>query len=65
MVKVVTILLMVALVAVVAVLVTGVVTFARGGEFHRRHGHRLMTLRVATQALAVLLLGLLLLLRAR
>jgi hypothetical protein len=57
-------LLMLALAAVVGVLATGIVVFIRGGEFNRRHGNRLMNLRVATQAVAVLILGLLLLLRA-
>lgn len=52
------------LVAVLAVLATGVVVFARGGEFNRRHGNRLMNLRVGVQFLAVLVLGLIVLLRA-
>jgi hypothetical protein len=55
------ILLMVALVAVFCVLVTGVTIFARGGEFNQRYGNFMLNLRVGTQAVAVVLLGLLLL----
>ena len=45
-----------ALVAVVLVLLTGVVVFARGGEVNRRWSNRLMNFRVAAQFLAVMLL---------
>ncbi len=55
------ILLGIALLAVVGVLMTGVVVFARGGDVNRRWGNRLMNLRVATQAAVVLLLGALML----
>ncbi|MTJ83079.1 MAG: twin transmembrane helix small protein [Telmatospirillum sp.] len=55
------ILLGLALLAVVGVLITGVVIFARGGEADRRWSNRLMNLRVATQFLAVLLLLILML----
>ena len=47
--------LMVALAAVLAVLLAGVFTMARGGEFNRRHGNNLMRLRVGLQLVAVLL----------
>ena len=57
-------LLVAALVAVFAVLLTGVIIFARGGETNRRWSLRLMNLRVGTQAVAVALLGLILLLRS-
>jgi hypothetical protein len=57
-----TILLGLALAAVVAVLFTGVFSFARGGEFHRRNATRLMNLRVAAQAFALLIFVILLLL---
>ena len=60
--SVLSILLSVALVAVLVVLVTGVVIFARGGEANRRWSLRLMNLRVAVQAAAVALLGLIFLL---
>jgi cytochrome b subunit of formate dehydrogenase len=55
------ILLVVALVAVFLVLVTGVTIFARGGEANRRYGNFMMNLRVGTQAVAVLILGAILL----
>lgn len=63
-VTVLSVMLAIAMLAVLAVLVTGVFTFARGGEFNRKHANRLMNLRVATQAVAVLLLGLLVLARS-
>ena len=48
-------LLGVSLAAVVVVLLIGVVSMLRGGDFNRRHGNLLMRLRVASQAVAVLL----------
>ena len=48
----------VALFSVFAVLMTGVVGLAIGGEFNRKYANKLMQLRVATQATAVLLLAL-------
>jgi hypothetical protein len=57
-------LLGIALAAVLAVLFSGIFIFVRGGEVNRRWSLRLMNLRVATQAVAALLLGLLLLLHA-
>ena len=44
------------LAAVVLVLFAGIVSLARGGEFARRHGNRIMRARVALQAVAVLLM---------
>jgi hypothetical protein len=52
------ILLGIALFAVFAVLMTGVVSLAVGGEFNRKYANKLMQLRVATQAGAVVLLAL-------
>ncbi len=49
----------VTLLAVVGVLLVGVVGMARGGEFNRKYGNKLMQARVALQALAVGLLFLL------
>ena len=46
----------VALVAVVAVLFTGVFAMGRGGAFNARYGNLLMRFRVGLQAVAVLLL---------
>jgi hypothetical protein len=44
------------LIAVVGVLATGVVGLATGGEFNRKYANKLMRLRVATQAFAVVVL---------
>ena len=49
-------LIMVLLVA--GVLFFGLVTFAKGGEFNRKHGNKLMQARVAFQMGALVLLGL-------
>ncbi|MCA8929476.1 MAG: twin transmembrane helix small protein [Alphaproteobacteria bacterium] len=48
-----------AVLAVVVVLVTGVVGFARGGKFNRQYGNKLMQARVILQFIAVMLLLLL------
>ncbi len=63
MVAILSVLLVVVLVAVLGVLLSGVIVFARGGEINRRWSNRLMNLRVGTQALAVIILGLILWLR--
>lgn len=55
-------LLALALAAVVVVLLTGVLSFAKGGPWYQRHATRLMNLRVGTQFFAVMLLGALVLL---
>lgn len=57
------ILLGVALAAVFVVLATGVVSFMVGGDFNRKYANKLMRLRVATQAVAVVLVLLLLFVR--
>ena len=59
-----TVLLFVAMLATLAVLVVGLAGFFRGGEFNRKYGNRLMRARVALQALALVLLVLLLWARA-
>lgn len=59
-----TVLLFVAMLATLAVLVVGLAGFFRGGEFNRKYGNRLMRARVALQALALVLLALLLWARA-
>jgi hypothetical protein len=51
------------LVAVVIVLLVGVGVFVKGGDLNRRWSVKLMSLRVATQAAALVTLGILLLLR--
>ena len=45
-----------ATVLVLIILVIGVTGFARGGEFNRKHGNRMMRYRLAAQALAVALI---------
>ena len=49
-----------ALALVVVALATGLIGFAKGGQWYQRHANRLMQLRDAAQALAVALLALLL-----
>ncbi|MBF0393420.1 MAG: twin transmembrane helix small protein, partial [Alphaproteobacteria bacterium] len=39
------VLLVLVLLALLGVLATGVFVFAKGGDFNRRHGNRLMNLR--------------------
>ena len=39
--------------AVVAIQATGIGGFARGGEFNRKHGNRLMRWRIIAQAVAI------------
>ena len=45
-----------AVVATALVLLFGVLTFARGGDFNRRYGNKLMRLRILMQAIAVVLI---------
>lgn len=42
--------------AVVIVLATGIGGFARGGEFNRKNGNRLMRWRIILQAVAIALI---------
>lgn len=49
------ILLYVAVGLTVAVLIAGLVSMARGGDFDRRNANRLMRLRVLFQAIAILI----------
>lgn len=41
---------------VLAILATGIGGFARGGEFNRKHGNRMMRWRIIAQAAAVALI---------
>ncbi|RNF36217.1 twin transmembrane helix small protein [Paracoccus methylarcula] len=41
---------------VLAILATGIGGFARGGEFNRKHGNRLMRWRIIAQAIAIALI---------
>ncbi len=56
-----TTLLVIAMAATLGVLIVGLVGFFQGGEFNRKYGNKLMQARVALQAVAVLLLLLVLL----
>lgn len=46
----------VACLAVVGILVFGIGTFAKGGDFNRRHANRIMRWRIGAQAIAVALI---------
>lgn len=54
--NVLTVLLVLAMAATLGVLVVGLVSFLKGGEFNRKYSNKLMRARVALQALALLLL---------
>lgn len=45
-----------AMLAVLAILATGIGGFARGGEWNRKHGNRMMRWRLIAQAAAVALI---------
>ena len=45
-----------AMLAVLAILATGIGGFARGGEFNRRNGNRLMRWRIIAQAVSIALI---------
>lgn len=49
-------LIVIALIAVLIVLLTGVFGMLRGGRFNKLYGNKLMRLRVALQGLAVVLI---------
>ncbi len=51
------VLIVLALGATLLALFIGVIGFAVGGDFNARHGNTMMRLRVASQAVAVVLLG--------
>ncbi len=42
-------------IGVLIILLIGIGSFAKGGEFNRRHANRIMRYRIAAQALAVIL----------
>lgn len=50
---------------VMAILLTGIGGFAKGGEFNRKHGNRMMRWRLYAQAVAVAVLLLFVWMRAR
>lgn len=51
-----TIVIVIALLATAAALVTGLASMANGGEFDKRYSHQLMFLRVGLQGVTLLLL---------
>jgi len=57
------VLIVLALIAVAVVLATGLASFVAGGEFNRKYANKLMRLRVLTQGVAIALLLTSLLLR--
>ena len=50
------ILLAICCLAVVVILATGIGGFAKGGEFNRKHGNRMMRWRIIAQAIAIALI---------
>ena len=52
------ILILLALTSVTGVLVIGIVSMIKGGEFNEKYGNLLMKLRVGLQGLTILLLAL-------
>ncbi|MGN7871580.1 twin transmembrane helix small protein [Paracoccus sp. 22332] len=45
-----------AMLAVLGILATGIGGFAKGGEWNRKHGNRMMRWRIIAQAVAVVLI---------
>ena len=56
------VLIVIALLATLGVLLFGVISMARGGEFNAKYSNKLMRLRVICQFVAVMLIALLMLL---
>jgi hypothetical protein len=52
------VLLIIAMVMTLGVLFAGMFSMARGGEFNRKHGNRLMRWRVIMQGIALVILAL-------
>lgn len=59
------ILVVVAVLIVAGILLLGLGTFGKGGEFNRRHANRIMRWRVAAQGVAIALIVLYVWLRSR
>ena len=53
----------IALGLVVAILLTGIAGFGKGGDFNRKHANRIMRYRIAAQFVAILLILLFVFLR--
>lgn len=58
-----TILIVLALIGVLGVLITGIISMFRGGEFNDKYSNKLMQMRVIFQFVAVILMGLAFMLR--
>ena len=54
-----------AIISVVVVLAIGLVGFAAGGEFNRKYANKMMRLRIVFQAIAVVLILLMIYLRSQ
>lgn len=58
-------LLLIVMAAIAVVMLLGLVSLWKGGEFNRKHSNRLMRWRVMLQALAIALVGVALFLTGR
>ena len=54
--------IVIAMIATLGILITGIIGMARGGDFNRKNANKLMRARVALQAVAVGLFAIILLL---
>ncbi len=54
--NVLTLILVAALLATITVLLMGIVSMARGGQFNQQHSHEFMFARIGLQTLVVILL---------
>ena len=59
------VLIPIAVAATLVVLVVGVVSMLRGGDFNSKHSNKLMRMRVLMQLVAILLIGVFFLLAKR
>jgi len=57
------IIMAISILAVLGILIFGIGVFARGGEFNRKHGNRLMRYRIGAQAVAVAMILIFILVR--
>ncbi|MAS87778.1 MAG: hypothetical protein CMH30_07380 [Micavibrio sp.] len=53
-----TIFMAIAMLACLGALIIGLLSFAKGGEFNKKHGNRLMRLRVLFQGIALAMFAL-------
>jgi len=59
------IIVLAALLVTLAILLTGVVGMARGGEFNKKYGNKLMRMRVISQFVALILMAVFALMHAK